>query len=123
MRSYGLYLHGTGGQEVLFDSLRRCEEDDDFVLSLRSFRVRRQGIGVEGVGGGEGLSAADFYLYDNARSPRGEGPGLKPSNLLAFFVGLKPDANPKGQGDVFFSSFLRETGFAAGFEGAFWGTP
>ena len=35
MRSYGMYLYGPRGQEVLFAALRGHEEDDDTELPLR----------------------------------------------------------------------------------------
>lgn len=52
MRSYGLYLHRTGRQEILFDALRGFERDDDAFVPLRAPRLRRKGVA------GDGLAAA-----------------------------------------------------------------
>jgi len=45
MRAHGLHVYGTCRQEILFHTLRRCEEHDDTGLPLRSFRLRREGKG------------------------------------------------------------------------------
>jgi hypothetical protein len=40
MRSYGLYVYAACGQEVLFATLRGCEEYDHADLPLRPRRLR-----------------------------------------------------------------------------------
>ena len=44
MRSYGMYVHGTCGQEILFAALRGREEHDDPDVPLRSSWLRREGL-------------------------------------------------------------------------------
>ncbi len=39
VRSYGLYVHGPGGQEVLLDALRGRKGHDDVVVPLRTSRM------------------------------------------------------------------------------------
>jgi hypothetical protein len=52
MRSYGMYVYGPRGQEILFDALRGCKEYDDPDVSLRTPWVRRKSVTVEGLGSG-----------------------------------------------------------------------
>jgi hypothetical protein len=73
MRSYGVYVYGSSGQEVLLYPLRGCKRYDYPDLPLRACGVRRQGV----------TDRANYRPQATAGYRFGGGPGSVISNADA----------------------------------------